>query len=126
MSGADLSLLYDSQECLNHSPKRKTRGIANLRFVKSIAEGISALIGGVLIIYSFEATVFANALFAWCPLALSMLLVEAPFTRMESSKPIDNLKRVVAHLVFEDRMLRLICVNITFFSLATFYVVWLL
>ncbi len=126
LSGADLSLLYDSQVGLKLSPEKNARGIANLRFVKSVAEGVSALIGGVLIVHSFEITVLANAIFAWCPLALSLLLTEAPFTRMEASRPIGNLKRVVAHLFYEDRMLRLICLNIIFFSLATFYVVWLL
>jgi MFS family permease len=125
-SGADLSLLYDTQIALNHDIEKKTRGIANLRFVKSIAEGISALIGGVLIAYSFEATALANAIFAWCPLLLSFFLVEAPFERMAANKPIGNLKRVICHLFFEDRLLRLVCLNITFFSLATFYVVWLL
>ncbi len=126
LSGADLSLLYDSQESLGYSPAKKTRGIANLRFVKSVAEGISALFSSILIVHSFEVTVLANAMFAWCPLVSSLLLTEAPFKRMEASRPIGNLKRVVAHLFYEDRMLRLICLNIIFFSLATFYVVWLL
>jgi MFS family permease len=126
LSGADLSLLYDTQIALNHDVGKKTRGIANLRFVKSIAEGISALVGGVLIAYSFEATVLANAIFAWCPLVLSFFLVEAPFDRMAANKPIGNIKRVIGHLFFEDRLLRLVCLNITFFSLSTFYVVWLL
>ena len=125
-SGADLSLLYDTQIALKHDIEKKTRGIANLRFVKSIAEGISALIGGVLIAYSFDATVLANAIFAWCPLLLSFFLVEAPFDRMAANKPIGNLKRVICYLFFEDRLLRLVCLNITFFSLSTFYVVWLL
>ena len=126
LSGADLSLLYDSQIALKHSPATRTRGIANLRFVKSIAEGVSALLGGFLIVYSFEVTVLANAIFAWVPLALSVLLVEAPFTRMEGNQPVENLKKVVGHLFLEDKLLRLICLNITFFSLSTFYVVWLL
>ena len=126
LSGADLSLLYDSQAALKHTPARKTRGIANLRFVKSMAEGISALLGGVLIVYSFEAIVLANAIFAWGPLIMSFFLVEAPFSRMEASQPLGNLKRVVGHLFFKDKLLRLICLNITFFSLSTFYVVWLL
>ena len=62
LSGADLSLLYDSQVGLKLSPEKKARGIANLRFVKSVAEGVSALIGGVLIVHSFEITVLANAI----------------------------------------------------------------
>ncbi len=126
LSGADLSLLYDSQAALKHSPARKMQGIAHLRFVKSMAEGLSALLGGFLIVYSFDATLLANAIFAWGPLAMSFFLVEAPFSRMASNQPIGNLKRVVGHLFFEDKLLRLVCLNITFFSLSTFYVVWLL
>ncbi len=126
LSGADLSLLYDSQIALDHSVEEKTRGIANLRFVKSIAEGIAALIGGFLIAYSFDVIVIANAMFAWCPLILSFFLVEAPYHRMAANKPLDNLWKVLEHMVLEDRMLRLICLNITFSSLMTFYVVWLL
>ena len=67
LSGADLSLLYDSQVALNQTPREKTRGIASLRFVKSTAEGIAALIGGVLVIWSLQHVVVANAIFAWVP-----------------------------------------------------------
>ena len=126
MSGADLSLLYDSQAAMNASHRDKARGIANLRVAKSLSEGTSALIGGLLILHSFELTVLANAVFAWIPLGLALLLVEAPFERMQRHTPVSNLKEVIRHLLMEDRLLRLTCINITFFSLATCYVVWLL
>jgi dipeptide/tripeptide permease len=51
-SGADLSMLYDTQEALGHGPEKKSRGIANIRLVKSIAEGTAALLFG----YSILAT----------------------------------------------------------------------
>lgn len=126
LSGADLSLLYDSQDALAQSPSQKTKGIANMRFVKSCAEGVSALIGGVLIAFSFEVTVMANAVFAWMPLAFALLLTEAPFTKMDGNAHLGNLKRVVGHLFFDDRLLRMICLSITLFGLMTFYVVWML
>ncbi|MFT4712489.1 MAG: MFS family permease [Candidatus Azotimanducaceae bacterium] len=126
LSGADLSLLYDSQEALGQSPEEKTRGIANMRFSKSVAEGVSALIGGVLIAWSFEVTVIANAMAACVPLVLACFLVEAPFTKMAKGQHKENLKEVVYHLFVRDRFLRLICLNTTFFGLATFYVVWML
>ncbi|HIL97212.1 MAG TPA: MFS transporter, partial [Pseudomonadales bacterium] len=125
-SGADLSLLYDSQVALGQSPDRKSRGIANLRFVKSVAEGMAALLGGYLIAYSFDAVVVANTVFAWGPLLLSGFLTEAPFARMEANQHFGNLKQIVRHMYIDDRLLRLICLNITFFGLATFYVVWML
>lgn len=126
LSGADLSLLYDSQEALDHSVEQRTRGIANMRFVKSMAEGVSALLGGALIACSFDATVIANAIFAWVPLVLSVFLTEAPFTRMDEGQHFGNLKMIVRHLFLQDRLLRLICFSITLFGLMTFYVVWML
>ena len=126
LSGADLSLLYDTQEALNQSPREKTHGIANMRFVKSVAEGVAALLGGLLVVYSFDIVVIANAMVAWVPLVLSVFLTEAPFTRMEQGAHFGNLKRIVSHLFFEDRLLRLICLAITMFGLMTFYVVWML
>ncbi|MDG1204629.1 MAG: MFS transporter [Pseudomonadales bacterium] len=126
LSGADLSLLYDSQEALDLDPAEKGRGIGNMRTIKSVAEGCAALLGGFLVAFSFEAVIFANTLFAWMPLLLSFLLVEAPFTKMEKGAHIGNLKKVLRFLYVDDRLLRLICMNITFFGLATFYVIWML
>ena len=126
LSGADLSLLYDTQEALEHDPGRRADGIANMRFIKSVAEGVSALIGGVLIAWSFEVTIIANALFAWVPLALSVMLVEAPFTRMEDGQHLGNLRKIVRHLYVDNRLLRRICLSATLFGLMTFYVVWML
>ena len=125
-SGADLSMLYDTQDALEHSPEEKSRGIANMRFVKSIAEGIAALLGGFLIAYSFDAVVLANALFAWMPFILVFFLTEPPFTKMEANQHVVNLKNIIRFLYFQDRLMRMICVNTTLFSLATFYVIWML
>ena len=125
-SGADLSLLYDTQDALEHSPEEKTRGIANMRFVKASAEGMGALLGGFLVAYSFEAVVLANAFFAWIPLMLVFFIVEPNRQKMSAEHPLKNLKGVVSFLYFGDDLLRLICVNTTLFGLATFYVIWML
>lgn len=125
-SGADLSMLYDTQEALDHSPEAKTKGIANMRFVKSSAEGLAALLGGALVVYSFDAVVMANAIFAWAPLFLVFFLTEPPFQKMEKNQAMVNLKSIVRFLYFGDELLRLICLNTTLFALATFYVIWML
>ncbi|MBD3646876.1 MAG: MFS transporter, partial [Pseudomonadales bacterium] len=125
MSGADLSLLYDSQDALGQTATERGRGIANMRFAKSSAEGASALLSTFLIAVSLDATVIANAMVAWVPLVLSLFLTEAPFVRMEKGQHLGNLKTIVSHLFLEDRLLRLICLAITMFGLMTFYVVWM-
>lgn len=126
LSGADLSLLYDTQHALEFSARDKARGIAHMRFIKSVSEGIAALLGGVILLWSFDSVVIVNAIFSWFPLFFSFFLVEAPYERMARNHIIKNMKIVVTHLFYQDKLLKLICLSITFFSLSTFYAVWLL
>ena len=126
LSGADLSLLYDSQIALGMSPREKTKGIANLRFITSTAEGMASLLGGALVVWSFDLVVLANACIAWMPFLLSFALVEAPYKRMSATRPGANLLRILKYLFLEDRLLRLTTLAITFYGLVTFYVVWLI
>ncbi|MBT4159924.1 MAG: MFS transporter [Gammaproteobacteria bacterium] len=126
LSGSDLSLLYDSQLALNMSPQEKTRGIARFRFIKATAEGIAALLGGVLVLWSFDVVVYVNAIIAWVPLFLSFRLVEAPYQRMQAESPLSNFRRILMHLFYRDSLLRLTTLALTFYGLSTFYVVWLI
>lgn len=126
LSGADLSLLYDSQLALRMSPAERTRGIANLRFIKATAEGIASLIGGALVLWSFDALVVANALIAWVPFMLAFALTEAPFERMSHEAPGANFRRILVHLFYRNELLRLTTLAVTFYGLSTFYVVWLI
>ncbi len=126
LSGADLSLLYDSQIALGQSPREKTRGLANMRFIKSTAEGLAALLGGVVLLWSFDALVYVNAFIGWLPLILSFLLVEAPYQRMAAGNHLGNLKGIVQHLFLQDRVLRLTTLALTLYGLSTFYAVWLI
>ncbi|MCB1647032.1 MAG: MFS transporter [Pseudomonadales bacterium] len=126
MSGADLSLLYDTQEALEQSTEDKTRGIANMRFAKSVAEGVSALLSGWMIMYSMDAVVIANAVVGWLPLVVSVFLTEAPFVKMEKGQTWQNLSGIVGHLLFGERLLRYVVLAIMFWGLSTFYVVWML
>ncbi len=125
LSGADLSLLYDSQIALKQTPAEKTRGIANLRFVKASAEGVASLLGGLLVLWSFDAVVLANAIIAWIPLGLSFFLIEAPYQKM-STEAGANFKRIWMHLFYMDRLLRLTTLAVVYYGLSTFYVVWLI
>ena len=126
LSGADLSLLYDSQVALRMGPREKTKGIANLRTINSTAEGVAALLGGALVLVSFELMLWVNAVVAWLPFLLSFALVEAPFKRMSVAQPIHNFKRIMAHLFQQDELLRLTSLALIFYGLSTFYIIWLI
>lgn len=126
LSGSDLSLLYDSQLALRLSPSEKTRGIANLRFMKSSSEGMASLLAAVLILWSFDVVVIANAVIAWVPFLMSFQLVEAPYKKMERESLYQNFRRILMHLFYREPLLRLTTLAVTFYGLATFYVVWLI
>ncbi|MFT7219484.1 MAG: MFS family permease [Candidatus Azotimanducaceae bacterium] len=126
LSGSDLSLLYDSQLALRLSPSEKTRGIANLRFMKSSSEGMASLLAAVLILWSFDVVVVANAVIAWVPFLMSFQLVEAPYKRMGRESLYQNFRRILMHLFYHEPLLRLTTLAVTFYGLATFYVVWLI
>lgn len=125
LSGSDLSLLYDTQLALNQSPAQKTRVIANMRAVKAVSEGLASLLASILVLWSFDAVVYANAIVAWFPLILSFFLVEAPYQRMDIVSPWHSLRRILSHLFLQDNLLRLTTLAFTFYGLVTFYVVWL-
>ena len=126
LSGSDLSLLYDSQLALGLSSREKTQGVANLRFVKSSSEAMASLLAAVLILWSFDVVVYANAIIAWVPFVLAFRLVEAPFKRMTEESMVQNFRRILMHLFYHDKLLRLTTLAVTFYGLATFYVVWLI
>ena len=100
LSGADLSLLYDSQLALRLSPREQTRGIAKLRFMKSTSEGCASLLAAILILWSFDLVVYVNAVIAWLPFLLSFKLAEAPYEKMSRQNPGANFKRILMHLFY--------------------------
>lgn len=126
LSGSDLSLLYDSQLALRLSPQEKTRGLARFRTIKAGSEGLASLLGGALVLWSFDLVVYANAVLAWVPFLTSFSLVEAPYDRMQVASAVQNFRRILLHLFFQDRLLRLTTLALTFYGLSTFYVVWLI
>src|SRR5690606_26539100 len=78
VSGADIALLYDSERALARGDQEYTPSVAHLGFFKSVAEGLGALLGGILALWSFDLMVLAQSLTAWTCLVLSLFLVEPP------------------------------------------------
>ena len=89
LSGADLALLYDSQKALDtEESATHSKGIAQLGFVKSCAEGFGALLGGILAMWSFEIMVFSQSVAAW---VCFVLAYHCQTTRL---KNITNFQRI--------------------------------
>lgn len=126
MSGADLALLYDTQKELDQGEVAvHSKGIAHLGFIKSCAEGLGALLGGVLALVSFELMVLVQSLCAWICLILALLVVE-PLYRVNPDNPVDvKIRSILRFLLNSDPVLRKVFIAIPFYNLATLHVVWL-
>lgn len=126
LSGADLALLYDSQKALEaEAPTEHSKGIAQLGFIRSSAEGIGALVGGVLALWSFEVMVLVQSVAAWACLVMAILVVEPPY-KDTSGKPRIQIGAILRHLFRSDPILRHVVLAIPLYSLATFHVAWLM
>jgi MFS family permease len=126
MSGADLALLYDTQKAMDDGEvATHSHGIAQLGFVKSCAEGLGALLGGVLALTSFELLVLVQSVCAWVCLVLAMLVVEPLYKEANSLTTDLGIVTIIRHLWQSDPVLRRVFIAIPFYNLATFHVAWL-
>lgn len=128
LSGADLALLYDSQKALEEDQESEhSNGIAHLGFIRSSAEGIGALVGGVLALWSFETMVLVQSVAAWVCLVAAILIVEPPGkSESGATRPRIQIGAILHHLFRSDPILRHVVLAIPLYSLATFHVAWLM
>lgn len=126
LSGADLALLYDSQKALDEEEDSPhSRGIAQLGFVKSCAEGLGALLGGLLALWSFEVMVIGQSIAAWICLVLALLVIEPPYQTGDQQQDKVRFANVLRHMWRSDQVLRNVFIAIPVYSLASIHVVWL-
>lgn len=125
MSGADLALLYDTERAISKVEDEHSFSIANLASTKAYANGVGALLGGAMALWSFDAIVLAQAAVSWVCLVLAMMLVEPPIEKIENPVTTLNFKAIYRHLIKGDKVLRQIFIAIPLYNLSTFQVGWL-
>lgn len=127
LSGADLALLYNSQKALGEDENAQhSKGIANLGFFRSSAEGLGALGGGLLAMWSFELMVFAQSAFAWVCIFLAVMLIEpSPKTDSYQAREL-RIGYILRYMLAGDPMLRRIVIAISLYNLTTFLAAWLI
>ncbi len=124
VSGADVSLLYDS---VNKAERgHGVRSLANMQMFSVSGESIASLLGGFLVAYSFKHVTVANAITGWIPFLIALTIKEIPYEKMSRSNHLENFKEVFRH-VFQksDRILFLTSVNLVIWGLSTFFAVWM-
>ena len=78
ISGSDIALLYDSLLALDVDEPTKLRAMGRVQSARSWSQASTAILGGMLVIWSFEPVLVAQTLFAAGPFVLAFTLVEAP------------------------------------------------
>ena len=126
MSGADLALLYDSEQSLNAEKEEHCDSIAHLSSTKAFAAGAGALLGGALALWSFDVILLAQTPLAWICLALALLITEPPAAREADTTTPLNLQGIYTHVIKGDKLLRQVFFAIPLYNLSTFQVVWLI
>jgi MFS family permease len=126
ISGADLSLLYDSRHETKHGSG--SRVIANYWLFSSIGESVAALIGGVIASISLSTVALAQMAAGWMPFLTSLFLRESQHRKMATASGLrshwKNLKRVFA-TIFEDAGTRRVFFSFTAYGLTSFIAVWI-
>lgn len=125
ISGADIALLYDTKHALQNPLAAQQRSIGNLFFARSTAEAASAVLCSVLLLWSIDKVVLFQALVGWLPLAFACTIVEPPMERLPAYSHLENFRRV-GKALSNSILMRLIVLALAFWSLTTFYALWLL
>ena len=126
ISGADIALLYDTELALGRGEQARRQIVGRLYGFRTVSEAVAAVACSLLILHSMELVVVIQAVVGWIPLLLALFLVEPPGERLDSGSHWGNLAEVCRALLVRSRLLRLIVLALSIWSLTTFYAVWLL
>jgi len=124
VSGADVSLLYDSVDKSHR--KHGTKSLANMQLASVSGESVASILGGLLVAWSFRHVLIANAIAAWIPFFVALTFHEPGYEKMSGKSHWGNFKQVFHHIFFNhDRILVLTSINLIVWGLSTFFAVWM-
>jgi len=126
VSGTDLAIIYDSELALRRAPAHQQRVVARLYAMHTAGEAVAGVVASVLVLWSIDATVYAQVLVGWLPLLISFTLDEPPGERLAKGNHVANLVAIGRHLLKNGAVLRLTFAALSVWSLTTFFAVWLL
>jgi MFS family permease len=128
ISGADLALLYDTEVYLQErdAPGGATPGksLSRLISVEAAASGLAGIVASLLLLWSLQTVVLAQALIGLLPLCLAFTLVEAPRPQVELGHR-DNTRSILELLLFGQPVVLWTACAIAVFGLLAVYVFWI-
>jgi hypothetical protein len=126
ISGADLALLYDTEQAIEADETKRQRVVSRLFTMHTTSEAVAAVAASLFLLISLDAAVYAQSVIGWLPFFIALSLVEPPGERLDRNDHWGNLTAIAAHLLGNGAVLRLTFVALSVWGLTTFYAVWLL
>lgn len=123
VSGADLSILYDS---LRNDRKIKTKSLANFHGLQLVGEAFAAVTCSALMFFSYKHVIWGQVVVGWVPFVISIFLIEPEIEKMDKNKHKENIKEVFSFIFKQDAFMRVLFLNMVCWSLSTFIAVWII
>jgi MFS family permease len=123
ISGADLSILYDS---ISETREAKLKALGEFQSFQLLGEALAAVCCSLLMIYGFKDVLQAQFIIGWIPLIIAISIKEPPFEKMDKKMHKHNISEVLSHVFKNDKFLQLIFINMVLWSVSTFCAIWLI
>lgn len=128
ISGTDLALLYDTEVYLRKKDLPGGAGagksLSRLISVEAAASGLAGVAASLLLLWSMQGVIIAQACAGVLPVLLALFLVEVPRAPRETSHR-DNLRQIFELLLFGKPVVFWTAFAITVFGLLAIYVFWI-
>ena len=128
VSGADLALLYDTEVYLHEQGEKASAGasksLSRLISIEAAASGIAGISASVLLLWSLDAVVIAQAIIGLMPLLLALTLVEVPRPVLDVNHR-NNARSIMGLLLFGKPVVLWTAFAIAAFGLLAVYVFWI-
>ncbi|MBP6701624.1 MAG: MFS transporter [Halioglobus sp.] len=128
ISGTDLALLYDTEVYLRKEDLPGGAGagksLSRLISVEAAASGLAGVAASLLLLWSMQGVIIAQACAGVLPVLLALFLVEVPRAPRETSHR-DNLRQIFELLLFGKPVVFWTAFAITVFGLLAIYVFWI-
>ena len=121
VSGADLSLLFDSIE---NDRQLIVKTLSSFQSAALIGEALAALLCGIIVVYSFKYVIYLQVFVGCIPFFISLFLVESDYVKMNTTSHMKNFRELFGFIFKDEIILRQIFINMTICSLSTFFAIW--
>lgn len=122
ISGADLSLLYDSID----SQTKKLKAVSRFQSLHLLGEATASIVCSGAMVFGFGTVIKIQIVTGWIPFLISIFIKETPVEKLNEGSHFKNLKFVFNEIFLVKALNRLLFINLTVWSISTFCAVWIL